>query len=446
MPSSPTRSPSWSEIVESDTLKSSDLDKISGLLTGSVASELRRLELERASWLSAMTQSHSLAKQMQKLVGDTSLAALMSKQARELQAYSLAERLSRLIPENSPALQMAKQWQEQQRTEQESIRRMLEPLQDIRRSLAKDSGIERMLEGLAKPLAASEQFAKLIEQATRTSDVLKGMHSDIERSMDSARKILADTSVSSGIGQLMKSFEEANKRWIVPQPLLDSIGALQALREQMGRLSLPVIDAASAATLAKVLGPEGINAQLAAMGINPDGSVDVQFAQEEDGLGLSRKTLELMSLLGFILAILIPLYQELSASRWQAATDRRLDGQSERIEALDTNLEAQRKTIEALAKLVERAMVQEAKRQEERFVVLDRVAIVRSKPEPGSAVQGKLLPREVVRPISERGKWIEVEYYHWLYQEHRTGWALKKYFQRVPANFGKPGNKEAPIP
>ena len=49
------------------------------------------------------------------------------------------------------------------------------------------------------------------------------------------------------------------------QPLLDSIGALQALQEQLGRLSLPVIDAASAFTLAKVLGPEGIKAQLAAM-------------------------------------------------------------------------------------------------------------------------------------------------------------------------------------
>ncbi len=445
MPSSPTRSPSWSEIVESDALKISDLDKISGLLTGSVASELRRLELERASWLSAVTQSHSIAEQMQKLAGDTSLAVQMSKQARELQAYSVAERLSRLIPENLPALQMAKKWQELQRTEHESIRRMLEPLQDIRRSLAKDSAIQRMLEDLAKPIAASEQLAKLVEQATGSSAVLKAMHPDIAGSIENARKILSDASVSSGIGQHMKSFEEANKRWIVPQPLVDSIGALQALQEQLGRLSLPVIDAASAATLAKVLGSEGIKAQLAAMGINPDGSVNVQFVQEEDGLGLSRKTLELMSLLGFILAILIPLYQEISSSRWQAATDRRLDGQSERIEALDANLEAQRKTIEALTKLVERALVQEAKRQEERFVVLDRVAIVRSKPEHGSAVQGKLLPREVVRPISERGKWIEFEYYHWLYQEHRTGWALKKYFQRVPANFEKPGNDEATI-
>ena len=59
------------------------------------------------------------------------------------------------------------------------------------------------------------------------------------------------------------------------------------------------------------------------------------------------------------------------------------------------------------------------------------MAVVRSKPEHGSAVVGKLLPQEVVRPLSEDGKWIEFEYYHWLHQEYRTGWALKKYFQRV---------------
>jgi len=65
------------------------------------------------------------------------------------------------------------------------------------------------------------------------------------------------------------------------------------------------------------------------------------------------------------------------------------------------------------------------------------VALVRFKPEHGSPVEGKLLPREVVRPISEGGKWIEFEYYHWLHKEHRTGWALKKYFQRVPTDFEK---------
>lgn len=432
--------------MKSDALKSLELDKIGGLLGGSVASELRRMELERASWMAAMTQSHSLAEQMKKLMGHTSLAAQMSKQAKELQAYSLAEQMKLLIPENSLAVEMARRWQEVQRTEQESIRRMLEPLQDIRNAFLTDSATKRMLDDLAKPLAASKQMAKLVEQATGSSALLKAMHSSIEGSIESARKLLADASVSSGIGQLMKSFEEANKRWVVPQPLLDSLGPLQALQEQMGRLSLPVMDAASAATLAKVLGPEGINAQLAAMGINPDGSINVQFVQQEDGVGLSRKALELMTLLSFILAVLVPLYQEFSSSQWQATTDSALAGQTTRIETLGSALEGQRKTIEALTKLVEKALVQEAKRQEERFVVLSRVAVIRSKPEHGSAVQGKLLPREVVRPISERGKWIEFEYYHWLHQEHRTGWALKKYFQRVPINFEKPGKEEAKIP
>ncbi len=256
--------------------------------------------------------------------------------------------------------------------------------------------------------------------------------------MESARKLLADTSISSGIGQHLRSFEEANKLWVVPQTLLNALGPLRALQEQMGRLSLPVIDVVSAATLARVLGPDGIQAQLAALGINPDGSINVQFVPQEEGIGLSRKSLELLALLGFILAVLVPLYQEFSSSQWQAATDKTLAAQTQAIAAQGDALEGQRKMIEALTKLVEKALVQEAKRQEERFVVLDRVAVVRSEPEHGSAVEGKLLPREVVRPISESGKWIEFEYYHWLHKEHRTGWALKKYFQRVPANFEKP--------
>ena len=57
----------------------------------------------------------------------------------------------------------------------------------------------------------------------------------------------------------------------------------------MGRLSLPVIDAASAATLAKVLGPEGIKAQLAAMGINPMGqSTSSSFSKKTASVSAAR--------------------------------------------------------------------------------------------------------------------------------------------------------------
>jgi len=268
---------------------------------------------------------------MSKLVGETSLATQMAKQANDLQAYSLADQVKRLIPENSLAVQMAKQWLESQKAEQESIRRMLDPLQDIHKGILADSAAKRMFDELAKPSSASEQMSKLMEQATGFSACTKAMHSSIRDSMENARKMLADASVSSGIGQLMKSFEEANKRWVVPQPLLDSLVPLQALQEQMGRLSLPVMDAASAATLARMLGPDGIQAQLAAMGINPVGSISVHFVQQENGIGLSRKALELMTLLSFIFAVLIPLYQEISSSQWQAATDKTLAAQTKKL-------------------------------------------------------------------------------------------------------------------
>lgn len=81
---------------------------------------------------------------------------------------------------------------------------------------------------------------------------------------------------------------------------------------------------------------------------------------------------------------------------------------------------------------------------EERFVVRERPATVRSNPEHGSAVEGKLMPNEVVRAIDKEGKWVEVEYYHWLREEYRTEWVLKKHLERVPANYAK--DADAPKP
>lgn len=420
-----------------------DLDKIGCSLSGSLTSEIQRIDQERTAWMRAMTQSNSLAEEIKKLAGESFLAAPLAKHASDLKAYSVDEKMKRLIPENPLAVHLVTQWQELQKAEQESIRRMLDPLQDIHKGMLADSASKRILDDLAKPSAALDQVSRLIEQSIGASAFLKAMQSSIEVSTENARKMLADATVSSGIAQVMKSFEESNKRWVVPQPLLDALGPLQALQEQIGRLSLPVMDVASAATLARVLGPEGIQAQLDALGINADGSITVQDAQQEEGIGLSRKTLELMTLLGFILTVLVPLYQEISASRWQTATDTTLAAHTKEMGAQGDALEGQIKMIEALTSLVEQALVQETKRREERFVVRDRVAVVRSKPEHGSAVDGKLLPREVVRPISERGKWIEIEYYHWLHKRHRTGWALKKYFQRVPINFDKSDMNEA---
>ena len=389
-----------------------DRFKSAGLLGNTqLHNEIQKMERERSSWLNAMDQSHSLADQIKKIVGADSLA-----------------------------VQMAKQMHDAQKAQEESIRKMLDPLAHIRSSFLNDSATQRMLEEFSKPISASDHIAAFLDQATGSNAFFKTMHSSVESSMEHARKMLEDTSVSGGLQQMMKSFEKADKRWSVPSLLVESLSPLKALQEQIGKLSLPVMDIASAAALANLLGQDGIESQLAAWGINPDGSVNAQFADQDEGIGLSRKSMELMALLSFILAFLVPIYQEISSAQWQATTDHKLEAQADA-------LEGQRKMIEALTMLVEKALVQEAKRQEERFVVRGRVAVVRSKPEHGSAVVGKLLPQEVVRPMSEEGKWIEFEYYHWLHQEYRRGWALKKYFQRVarvePLTQGAPNTTEA---
>lgn len=56
-------------------------------------------------------------------------------------------------------------------------------------------------------------------------------------------------------------------------------------------------------------------------------------------------------------------------------------------------------------------------------------------------MEGKLLPNEVVRVIDRQGRWVEIEYYHWLHEECRTGWVLEHYLERVPATYSMNKNK-----
>lgn len=378
-------------------MTASELAKLKGMLVGSHAlNEYQRLEQERSTWMAAMAGTNSLAEKIKKFHCD-----------------------------DSAAVQMAKQMYGAQKAQEDSIRKLLDPLVNIRSDLLADATIQRMIDEFSKPVADADHFTKLMDQIAGPGDYLQSLHLVSNTSIEHAQKILAETSVSTGLQQVMKSFEDANKLWAVPPALLESLSPLKAWQEQVGKLSLPVMDWASAATLAKVLGQDGIESQLAAWGINPDGSVNPQFVdQDDEGLGLSRKSMDLMTLLSFILTLLVPIYQEYSSAQSHAATDMKLEAQA-------GALEGQRKMIEALTKLVEKALVQEARQQEERFVVRDRVSVVRAKPRHGSASVGKLLPNEVVNLVSEDGKWIEIRYYHWLHQEYRTGWALKKYFQRV---------------
>jgi hypothetical protein len=124
------------------------------------------------------------------------------------------------------------------------------------------------------------------------------------------------------------------------------------------------------------------------------------------------------------------IYQEVSSQQDKAKTE---DFQMQTT----TTLQIQAQQIQNLTALIGQALAQAAQEPQVRFVVRGRPATVRSKPEHGAPVEGKLLPNEVVHAIDRKGRWVEIEYYHWLHEEYRRGWVLKHYLERVPANYSK---------
>lgn len=379
-----------------------------------MVSEFRRIEESRLDWLKHIRPVDAISDALRSINASAS-SALMSS-----------------LSSQSAIQQMSEQW----KVEQEQFKRMLDPIAGIHKYYVADESLKKLIDQASKPFALSEQFADVFKQASLDTSAWDAIEKNTLASINQTQSLLAASGVNSHIAQLAKSFNDANKQWAIPKELTESISSLKALQDSIGNLTLPVIDWSSAATLAQLLGKEGIASQLAALGINADGSlieVDAEVswpvgADQEKGIGLSRKTMELMALISFIATFLIPYFQELSSNACQAKTDAELAVHRQL-------LETQQKTIKTLSNLIVTALQKEAERGDERFVVLERVATVRSKPESGSALVSKLLPREVVQPIAEEGKWIEIQYYDWLRQGYHTGWVLKKYFKRVPANY-----------
>ncbi|MCB5364291.1 hypothetical protein H0484_11080 [Pusillimonas sp. CC-YST705] len=172
------------------------------------------------------------------------------------------------------------------------------------------------------------------------------------------------------------------------------------------------------------------------------GALDVKREQEDAHVarnaGISRGQF-LLNLLTVLMAVWA-LYQGWATSQWQQEVTERLEKQRQTDQQVLYQLDQQRqlndrmlKQLESLTEKVEKALLQEEKRERQRFVVRDRVATVRRSPEHGSPVQGALYPREMVQPLAESGKWVQFTYYHEWLQTYEVGWALKKYFDRVPA-------------
>jgi len=296
---------------------------------------------------------------------------------------------------------------------------------DVFRSLSRPQfGQVELTNLLGLDSSATSEISRLINQSER-----------VLSAVEHARKAFELSQVTAEFSSVQRAFANASRAWRLPAELIGAVGSLAALQDQIGSLTLPGIDWPSATAVARLLGESGIRSQLDALGIGEDGLLYPEGgADVEGGIGLSRKSLELMTLLGFILALLVPIYQEYASGQWQAGVDKKLDAQT-------SALEIQMRQLESLSHLVEKAIHAETSRVDVRFVVLGRATKVVSAPKAGASTNGTLLPREVVTLLSEDAKWVEVRYYDWSKQEYCTGWALKKYLKRVPSTYA-PGLSE----
>lgn len=393
---------------------------------GTLAHELARMEQGRVSWHQAISQNIEAMQQLRELgrVGSTFSQISKDLAAFRSASYVIGHQYKEFVTATSPIAQAFKVLQESQREQQEHMRKMLEPLADIRKKFMLD-----------------QRNSKLIKDAALGATTLRNQFKDgmwakqIEESRAQTQSVFERLKLGSGISQHLKDFEHINKKWMVSPELLSVVGTLKELQEQIGKVAIPTLDWGSAAALAKLLGKEGIEEQLAHLGIKPDGSLHESNQVSEKGL-LSRKQSDAVALLGLLLSII---------SMWMALQmfyHQENSGSVQQVKN-DEQVAKQMRQIESLGRLIEKALGQVARAQEERFVVRERPATVRSRPEHGSAVEGKLMPNEVVRAIDKDGKWVEVEYYHWLHEAYRTGWVLKKYLERVPANYARV-SKESP--
>lgn len=401
---------------------------------GSLAREMARIEEERTSWRKALIDTDLIGNQVRELA-ENSAYAQVAKELKALQspAMSIAKQYQDLLGPSSAIGSAYKAWQESESLQMEQMRKMLAPMEDIRKSVLGDTATQQLIKELTDGSSMRSQIKAIADQALGIGSVAKMLAQQAEDSRAQTKKLFENLGVNSSIQSYLKDFEHINKQWKVPNEVLGIVGSFKELQDQLGKVALPTIDWGSAAALARALGPEGIQEQLALLGIEPDGSMHEHAEKPERGI-LSRKQSDALAMLSLLLSLLLNflsfLYQEISSQQDKAKT-----------EAFQTQitatLQVQTQQIQNLTVLIEKALVQAAQAPEEHFVVRERPATVRSKPEHGSAVEGKLMPNEVVRSIDKDGKWVEVEYYHWLREEYRIGWVLKKYLERVPTNYAK---------
>lgn len=371
-----------------------DLSKMQGALAGSALSEyLTKMDVARQAMLGPYSQAQEIAKQLE-------------------------ERNSALW-EASAALRFV----EKERERFEEIRRIADPLKHIKEKIYASSWMEKF----ADQTAIYQPMMDRIAQLGSAASVVKEMQGKIGSAYSDMYLRAADASpVIQAINAINRS-DVAGQAWQVPPAFsaaLSSIDSIASSFEKLSRLSPVWAQAAELASSLDDVEGAALAANASSEEVRPNLLPRVSGLQ---GNSLGQRPTDLMTLVSLIIALaalILAVQQAISGGEWQEGVSKKLDAQSEVSRQ-------QLKVLQSVSALLEKSAREEERRQNQVFVVKGRPALVRSSPYSGSKVLGELKPGESAKPIYDRGKWIEVEYFSPLTESYEVGWSLKKYFRRV---------------
>ncbi len=283
------------------------------------------------------------------------------------------------------------------------------------------------------------QISSLVKQNAEQWEQIGKM---ISGSMNSMSSLMSNSMLAWST-----EMEKMRNQFVVQNDLLS--GALRGSSLNLNlamanQLRIPVIDQAAATLLAGVWGSSGISKQLDALGIDLEHiyrEIELRDRIDESSKPTSdeerAQTRRAAEWLGqphvsgplALLGLLLSIYQILLVYFPTSSPQDSAQQQQARYDELEKHL------TEKFQPLLDQILNAAAKQvSPPEFVVKERVASVRNSPENGSTVIAEIFPNQGVTMLDENGKWIEIEYYDWLHQEFRKGWALKKYFSRLPTS------------
>src|SRR5580765_1509148 len=257
--------------------------------------------------------------------------------------------------------------------------------------------------------ATSSRFLREIDlasRATRATDSsiasYLAMH---EAAASSVSRLAAEAKMfdAQAIARLAEPFGHFGKlspKWELPKSIASLFEEASAGAKYLDSIRLPVIDSASAAAIARVWGEQGLDRQLRSLGIEGGQLPDpTQLPSSPGKASRSRPLMPIVRDAIMLISFLFIFYQLWDSAQMEA----RITGAIREDQAL------REKQMEAVKALIASALAQQESRQQMRFICLSRIALVRAAPQSGSARRGSVFPNQVVKPVAESSKWIQIE-------------------------------------